>query len=1129
MGIRDIYREYKANSRKTRASDYLPFEELYADGDILTKDWGLMRCFLVDYPDTSTSDAEADIVSDQVRDTFQGFSLFRSEGKASYWFVLQRVPRQLEIEPETSGAVNMAATDREIEDHRISDFTDGQRNNENLTYACVKVSTMKFDGGGISLKSREMAEAVFREFESMLFTIGAHPVRLTTTAENPNANIMTFVKRMVGTGYEEFRCPANGMKKFSQFVSSRPIENGKPLKIGDTYVQTLTINSYPSRTNSNMLVLLETLPFCFRWVTRWMPLTNWDSQQEAKKLRGQFKSGVKSWKTMFYESTTGNTSNTMEIQSVADVQDMEEVLGDLSQGETLGKFTSVIVLMADSIEELDRQKKIVKMTVQKCHFDYIEEGPEANLLAWLSTIPGDSVSNPRQPYITASNLSHIIPFTNVYHGSPYNEFMDQICGNGFPHVIGRLVTNELYYLNLNGSGDIGHCALFGATGCHAKGTLVLMADGSTKPVEDIMVGDRVMGDDGTPRTVLQLHHGEQMMYRIKPLKGDSFVVNEGHYLSLYGLPGEDRIEITVKEYLEKDENFKYRHYLYYCPGVEKFEVPQADLPVPPYVLGIILGDGDLQYERLSVTTPDLPVLNAFAKYLADTGYSTRYALNTSDCPSLHASSPIDAGTKKRGYLDPFRELGLLDHNAHNKFIPAMYKTASWEDRLELLAGLLDTDGHLEQKKRSFDYISASKQLAEDVAFVARSLGFYVSVRKARKGCQTGHVGTYWRLNISGDLEKIPCRVERKKYVPRDVPQKRRCLLTGFTIEEEGIGEYFGMTIDGNHLFCLGNFMVQRNSGKSVALSLFASQWMRYPNSRVILFDKDMSFEPICRSTGGSVYIPLGDDSDVQFMPLGRLNDSGRSDEALAWLECMMESQNIPYNPKTSADFDQLIQHWGNLPPTLEQFYLHLKGLNPESPALPAIRRIIDDPGLSRLFGGTVDSFSIRNFTRKTMIEMGPLMDRGTIALLPALQFMFSRMDELFDKDPKPTLLIMDEAWRFMSHPYFRKKIKEWLKTLRKKNVFVMFAFQNINDVDDVEEFLTSCHTRIFLPNPDASPTGSSIIREKYLSMGLKEGEVDIIGTATPKKHYYIQQDEGCALVDFCVDRFQLERITRRGF
>lgn len=783
MGIRDIYREYKANSKKTRASDYLPFEELYADGDILTKDWGLMRCFLVDYPDTSTSDAEADIVSDQVRDTFQGFSLFRSEGKASYWFVLQRVPRQLEIEPETSGAVNMAATDREIEDHRLSDFTDGQRNNENLTYACVKVSTMKFDGGGISLKSREMAEAVFREFESMLFTIGAHPVRLTTTAENPNANIMTFIKRMVGTGYEEFRCPANGMKKFSQFVSSRPIENGKPLKIGDTYVQALTINSYPSRTNSNMLVLLETLPFCFRWVTRWMPLTNWDSQQEAKKLRGQFKSGVKSWKTMFYESTTGNTSNTMEIQAVADVQDMEEVLGDLSQGETLGKFTSVIVLMADSIEELDRQKKIVKMTVQKCHFDYIEEGPEANLLAWLSTIPGDSVSNPRQPYITASNLSHIIPFTNVYHGSPYNEFMDQICGNGFPHVIGRLVTNELYYLNLNGSGDIGHCALFGATG----------------------------------------------------------------------------------------------------------------------------------------------------------------------------------------------------------------------------------------------------------------------------------------------------------------------------------------------------------SGKSVALSLFASQWMRYPNSRVILFDKDMSFEPICRSTGGSVYIPLGDDSDVQFMPLGRLNDPGHSDEALAWLECMMESQNIPYNPKTSADFDQLIQHWGNLPPTLEQFYLHLKGLNPESPALPAIRRIIDDPGLSRLFGGTVDSFSIRNFTRKTMIEMGPLMDRGTIALLPALQFMFSRMDELFDKDPKPTLLIMDEAWRFMSHPYFRKKIKEWLKTLRKKNVFVMFAFQNINDVDDVEEFLTSCHTRIFLPNPDASPTGSSIIREKYLSMGLKEGEVDIIGTATPKKHYYIQQDEGCALVDFCVDRFQLERITRRGF
>ena len=785
MGLSDMLGDLFANSKKKKVSDFLPFEELFPNGDIMTRDWGLMRCFLVSYPDTSTSDAEAASVSSIIQQLYHSFSLFRSEGKAAYWFVMERVPRQLDIDPAVSGAVNMELTDRDIEDHRTEGLRSGARNNENLIYACVKVMPMRMTVSGIAEKSKDMAEAVFRQFESALATLGAHPVRLTVDADNPNQNIMTFIKRMIGTGYESFLCPPGGQKKLSEFVSTRPIINGHPLKIGDTYVQALTINTFPTESVPNMLVELETLPFCFRWVTRWMPLSNWDSQQEAKKLRTQFRAGTKSWKTIIYESTSGNTSDNLETQAVTDTRDMEEVLEDLSRGETIGKFTSVIILMADTIEELERQKKLVKMTVQRAHFDYIDEGPEANLMAFLSSIPGDSVSNPRQPYLTASNLSHIVPFTNVYHGLPFNEHMYRICGNGFPHVIGHLVTNELYYLNLNGNTDIFHSVLIGSTG----------------------------------------------------------------------------------------------------------------------------------------------------------------------------------------------------------------------------------------------------------------------------------------------------------------------------------------------------------SGKSVCLSLLASQWMRYPGSRVILFDKDMSFEPICRSTGGSVYVPLGDDGDVQFMPLSRITDPGKSGEVLQWLECMMESQGIPYDPKVSADFDDIIHQWGSMPPTLEQFYLHLRGYNPDSPALPALRRILDDPGLSRLFGGTEDSFSADSFTRKTMIEMGPLMDKGTIALLPTLQFLFSRMDELFDRDvvPPPTLLIMDEAWRFMAHPYFRRQIKTWLKTLRKKNVAVVFAFQNINDIDDMEEFLSSCHTRIFLPNPDAAPTGSATIREKYSSMGLRDGEIDVIGSATPKKHYFIQQEEGTALVDFDIDMYQLERITRRGF
>lgn len=156
------------------------------------------------------------------------------------------------------------------------------------------------------------------------------------------------------------------------------------------------------------------------------------------------------------------------------------------------------------------------------------------------------------------------------------------------------------------------------------------------------------------------------------------------------------------------------------------------------------------------------------------------------------------------------------------------------------------------------------------------------------------------------------------------------------------------------------------------------------------------------------------------------------------------------------------------------------------------------------------------------------MNMGDSVVLPVLDYLFSRMDSLFDKSPHPTLLILDEAWKFLSHPAFRKKIKEWLKTLRKKKVFVIMAMQNIQDVDDAEEFLTSCHTRIYLPNPDIRAGGSEVIRNLYKKLGLSDGEMDIIGYAERKRDYYISQREGSALVNFFIDQEQLEYLSLDG-
>ena len=90
------------------------------------------------------------------------------------------------------------------------------------------------------------------------------------------------------------------------------------------------------------------------------------------------------------------------------------------------------------------------------------------------------------------------------------------------------------------------------------------------------------------------------------------------------------------------------------------------------------------------------------------------------------------------------------------------------------------------------------------------------------------------------------------------------------------------------------------------------------------------------------------------------------------------------------------------------------------------------------------------------------------------------------------------------------------------------AVQNINDVDDPEEFLTSCYTRVYLANPELRGEGTPSIKEAYRRIGITESEMEIIGNARRKRDYFIQQKDGSALVNFLVDGYQLERIARDG-
>ncbi len=128
-----------------------------------------------------------------------------------------------------------------------------------------------------------------------------------------------------------------------------------------------------------------------------------------------------------------------------------------------------------------------------------------------------------------------------------------------------------------------------------------------------------------------------------------------------------------------------------------------------------------------------------------------------------------------------------------------------------------------------------------------------------------------------------------------------------------------------------------------------------------------------------------------------------------------------------------------------------------------------------------------------------------------LSYLFARFEERFDG--APTLLILDEAWLFLDDPLFAARIRQWLKTLRKKNVSVIFATQSLADIKDssiAAAIIESCASRIFLPNPQA---GEPQIRGIYQGFGLNDRQIEIIAQATPKRDYYYQSRLGNRLFD----------------
>jgi len=362
--------------------------------------------------------------------------------------------------------------------------------------------------------------------------------------------------------------------------------------------------------------------------------------------------------------------------------------------------------------------------------------------------------------------------------------------------------------------------------CFGKNTLIRMFDGTTKFVQDILDGEYVMGDDSTKRLVSGVISGQEILYKITANKGEGFVCNESHILALLwngkekpnykGWKKGDKINISVKEYLGLKQSEK-EHLVMYRRGWGNHFAEIKHI-IPPYMIGVYLGDGSSHCG--SITTTDHEVLD-FVKTFAE---NLNLKLSVTKKITYRLSQKGDRSEKdgislKNWAINPYKaELKRLNILG-NKHIPKEYLLDSENNRLELLAGIIDTDGYLDSykgKPRKYEITQKNITLANDIAELSRSLGFFASCidKKAtmKRSDGTEYSCIVKRIEIYGDIERIPCKILRKK--AKATTRRKNSLNFGFSIEPIGNGDYYGFTVDKNNLFLLADGTVVHNTARA---------------------------------------------------------------------------------------------------------------------------------------------------------------------------------------------------------------------------------------------------------------------------------------------------------------------------
>ena len=346
------------------------------------------------------------------------------------------------------------------------------------------------------------------------------------------------------------------------------------------------------------------------------------------------------------------------------------------------------------------------------------------------------------------------------------------------------------------------------------------------------------------------------------------------------------------------------------------------------------------------------------------------------------------------------------------------------------------------------------------------------------------------------------------------------------VETEGSTPFF-LNI---HVGDVGHSIVvgPTGSGKSVLLNFLASQFRSVPKARIYVFDKGASSRVFAAAVKGNFYDLGNDDSanNLAFQPLRYIDDENEKVWASEWLQELFVQEGVEMNPeKRKAIWDALTSVAATPPDertltAIKVFVQNMELRDALEPFVVETKGIADTAGAyGKLFDSDIDSLKLGSYQS---FEMGELMSKKN-AVMPTLLYLFHVIEK--NCDGSPTFIILDECWTFLDNPIFAEKIREWLKTMRKNNVSIIFATQNLEDIKKCSissAIIESCMTRFFLPNAQALNQGNE---EVYGFFNLNYRERQIIADSRPKHDYYVVSAEGKRRFDLALSPYALSILA----